>query len=105
MQASEVSSVDFVRRQLLAASSVALSLASGATFAQLASGKTLRIILTAPPGSSIDVLGRVIAEKLRERLGYTVVVENRAAAGGTVGTQEIAKAAPDGAVSVFEAAV
>lgn len=87
-----------VRRRLLGASSAAaFTIASGAAFAQLSSGKTLRIILTAPPGSSIDVLGRVIADKLRERLGQAVVVENRPAAGGTVGTAEIARAAPDGA--------
>ena len=55
------------------------------------------MILTAPPGSSIDVLGRVIADQLRERRGQVVLVENRPAAGGTVGTNEIAKAAPDGA--------
>jgi hypothetical protein len=90
-------SVNAVRRRLLGASSAAaLNLASGAAVAQLSSGRTLRIVLTAPPGSSIDVLGRVVAEKLRERLGHTVLVENKAAAGGTVGTQEIATAAPDG---------
>ena len=65
-------------------------------FAQLSSSRTLRVILTAPPGSSIDVLGRVVADKLRERRGQVVLVENRPAAGGTVGTNEIAKAAPDG---------
>ena len=85
------------RRVLGATAATALSAASGAPFAQLASSRTLRIILTAPPGSSIDVLGRVIADKLRERSGQTVVVENRPAAGGTVGTNEIAKSAPDGA--------
>ena len=53
--------------------------------------------MTAPAGSSIDVLGRLIADKLRERLGHVVVVENRPAGGGTVGTSEIAKSAPDGA--------
>lgn len=90
-------SVNAVRRRLLGASSAAaLNLASGAAVAQLSSGRTLRIVLTAPPGSSIDVLGRVVAEKLRERLGHTVLVENKAAAGGTVGTQEIATATPDG---------
>ena len=92
-----MSPTNFARRRWLCASSAAvLSAASGATFAQLSSSKTLRIILTAPPGSSIDVLGRVVADKLRERLGHTVLVENRPAAGGTVGTHEIARAAPDG---------
>ena len=82
------------RRVLGATAATALSAAAGATFAQLASSKTLRIILTAPPGSSIDVLGRVIADKLRERSGQAVVVENRPAAGGTVGTHEISRATP-----------
>ena len=93
-----MSSIGFGRRQWLCASASAVI--SGPTtraFAQLSSIHTLRIILTAPPGSSIDVLGRVIADKLRERLGHAVVVENRPAAGGTVGTNEIAKSAPDGA--------
>ncbi len=85
------------RRVLGATAATALSAVSRATFAQLAPSKTLRIILTAPPGSSIDVLGRVIADKLRERSGQAVVVENRPAAGGTVGTNEISKATPDGA--------
>ena len=83
------------RRRLLGAA--ALSVTPAATLAQLSSSRTLRVILTAPPGSSIDVLGRVIADKLRERRGQVVVVENRPAAGGTVGTNEIAKALPDGA--------
>lgn len=56
----------------------------------------LRLILTAPPGSSIDVLGRLIAERMKERLGPSVIPDNRAQAGGTVGTDAVAKAAADG---------
>ncbi len=56
----------------------------------------LRMILTAPPGSSIDVLGRLIGEKLRERLGQPLVAENRPAAGGTIGTDAVAKSEHDG---------
>lgn len=58
--------------------------------------RPLRMILTAPPGSSIDVLGRIVAEGLRERLGQPVVPENRAQAGGTIGTDAVAKAERDG---------
>jgi len=54
------------------------------------------MILTAPPGSSIDVLGRLIAERLHQRLGQPVVAENRAQAGGTIGTDAIARADRDG---------
>ena len=85
------------RRWLRAFASALLGVtATRETAAQL-SARSLRIILTAPPGSSIDVLGRVVADKLRERLGHAVVVENRPAAGGTAGTNEVARATPDGA--------
>jgi tripartite-type tricarboxylate transporter receptor subunit TctC len=89
-------SIVWPRRRLLGAAAASALGAVSKTFAQLPSSRTLRIILTAPPGSSIDVLGRVIADKLRERVGQVVMVENRPAAGGTVGTHEIARAAPDG---------
>lgn len=58
--------------------------------------KPLRFIMAAPAGSSIDVLGRILAERLRERLGQTVVVENLPAAGGTIATAAIARAPADG---------
>lgn len=85
------------RRDLIGATAASAALsAASATWALTALPKSIRLILTAPPGSSIDVLGRLVADKLRERLGIAVVPENRAAAGGTVGTNEIARAAPDG---------
>ncbi len=58
--------------------------------------KPLRFIMAAPAGSSIDVLGRILAERLREDLGQTVIVENLPAAGGTVATAAIARATADG---------
>ena len=58
--------------------------------------KPIKFVMSAPAGSSIDVLGRTIADKLKERLGQPVIVENKPAAGGTVATAEVAKAAPDG---------
>ena len=63
--------------------------------------KPIRFIMPAPAGSSIDTLGRAIADKLRDRLGQPVIVENKPAAGGTVGTGEAAKAAPDGYTMVL----
>jgi tripartite-type tricarboxylate transporter receptor subunit TctC len=82
------------RRQLLAAA--ASLLAASPLRAQGWPEKPIRLILTAPPGSSIDVLGRLIGEQLRERLGQPVVAENRPQAGGTVGTDAVARATPDG---------
>jgi tripartite-type tricarboxylate transporter receptor subunit TctC len=58
--------------------------------------RPVRILVPAPAGSSLDVLARAIGDKLRERHGTTVIVENKPAAGGTVATAEVAKSAPDG---------
>jgi tripartite-type tricarboxylate transporter receptor subunit TctC len=58
--------------------------------------KTIRIIVPYPTGGVSDNATRVLAERLTKALGQTVVVENRAGAGGTVGTDIVAKAAPDG---------
>jgi tripartite-type tricarboxylate transporter receptor subunit TctC len=61
----------------------------------------LRFIVAAPAGSSLDVLARTIADKLKDRLGQPVVVEDRPAAGGTVATDFVAKSAPDGYTMVI----
>ena len=58
--------------------------------------KPIRLIVPFPPGGSTDIVGRVVAQKLSERLGQTVVVENRAGAGGTLGADVAAKAPADG---------
>jgi tripartite-type tricarboxylate transporter receptor subunit TctC len=58
--------------------------------------KPIKFVVAAGPGSSLDALARVIGDKLKDRIGQSVVVENKPAAGGTVATAEVAKAAPDG---------
>src|SRR5947207_8280717 len=58
--------------------------------------RPIKFIMAAPAGSSLDVLGRTIADKLTARLGQPVVVEDKPAAGGTVATAEVAKAPLDG---------
>ena len=58
--------------------------------------KPIRLIIGFAPGGSTDIVGRIVAQKLGERLGQAVVVENRAGAGGTIGADATAKAAPDG---------
>ncbi|HTT10596.1 MAG TPA: tripartite tricarboxylate transporter substrate binding protein [Burkholderiaceae bacterium] len=85
------------RRVLLAYASAgaALGIASRA-HAQGWPSRPLRMVLTAPPGSSIDFLGRLVGDMLKERLGQPVVPENRAQAGGTLGTELIAHAEKDG---------
>jgi tripartite-type tricarboxylate transporter receptor subunit TctC len=49
-----------------------------------------------PPGGSTDIVARIVAQKLSERLGQQMVIENRGGAGGTIGTAQVAKSAPDG---------
>ena len=63
--------------------------------------RPIKFLMSAPAGSSIDVLGRAIADKLKDRLGQPVVVENKPAAGGTVATAEVAHSPPDGYTMVL----
>ena len=79
----------------LAATMLTTSLASPAVAATWPD-KPVRLIVPFPPGGSTDVVGRAIADKLRERLGQPIVVENKGGAGGTIGSDAAAKAAPDG---------
>jgi tripartite-type tricarboxylate transporter receptor subunit TctC len=84
-----------MRRRVVLATGVLMG-TSAMIRAQAWPARPIRMILTAPPGSSIDLLGRLIADKLRERLGQPVIAENRPQAGGTLGTDAIAKADKDG---------
>lgn len=59
-------------------------------------GKPVRIIVPAPAGSSLDIIARLLADKLKDRWGQPVVVENKPGAGGMLGVDVAAKAAPDG---------
>jgi tripartite-type tricarboxylate transporter receptor subunit TctC len=58
--------------------------------------KPVHVIISFTPGSSVDIVGRIVAQKLSERWGQPVVPENRAGAGGSIGSAVVAKAVPDG---------
>lgn len=58
--------------------------------------RTIRLVIPWPPGQATDLVGRLMAQRLSERLGQQVVPENRPGAGGAIGTDAVAKAAPDG---------
>ena len=82
-----------VSRRLVLASPAALALPA---LAQDWPTKPLRIIVPFPAGQSTDILARVTAEQLGKALGQQVIVENRPGAGGSIGADVAAKAAPDG---------
>ena len=73
-----------------------LAMACTGVAAQSYPDRPLRLVIPFPPGGSNDVVGRVIGAQLGERLGQTVVIDNRGGAGGTIGINAGAKAAPDG---------
>jgi tripartite-type tricarboxylate transporter receptor subunit TctC len=71
------------------------ALASVAT-AQSFPSKPMRMVVPTPPAGSADLLGRLLAEHLSKRLGQTMIVDNRPGAGQTIGSDHVAKSAPDG---------
>ena len=75
---------------------VAAALMTPAAFAQDWPAKPIRIIVPYPPGGFTDVTARLIGQKLQERLGQTVLVDNKSGANGTIGVAELARSAPDG---------
>ena len=80
--------------RLLAGALLAASMA--AAQAQDYPSKPVRIIVPFAPGGSADVFGRFLAQRLQETMGQTFVIDNRPGAGSVIGTDAVAKAAPDG---------
>lgn len=88
-----------IRRRLtlaLALGALAFPLAGQAQGPAGASNRPIRLIVPFPPGGNVDLSARILGPELQRELGQPVVVENRAGAGGTVGLDAVAKAAPDG---------
>ncbi|MEO6407727.1 MAG: tripartite tricarboxylate transporter substrate binding protein [Burkholderiaceae bacterium] len=89
------------RRTVIAAAIAAgATVYSGAAFAQSAAAdypnRPIKLIVGFAPGGSTDIVARIVAQKLGEKLGQNVIVDNKAGAGGTLGADATAKAAPDG---------
>lgn len=84
-------------------SALALFVAAASTdaAAQNYPARPIRFLMTAPAGSSIDVIGRILADKIKDPLGQGILVENRVGAGGTIATDAAAKSAPDGYTMVL----
>ena len=85
------------RRSLIAASAaVTLATVGGLAAAQGYPSKPVRLVVPFAPGGTTDIVARVVADKIGSTLGQTMIVENKAGGGGSVGATEIARAAPDG---------
>ena len=74
----------------------ALILAPSFVLAQAYPTQTIKIIVPAPPGGAVDIIARVVAEKLSTSLGQAVVIDNKPGASSNIGTDAVAKATPDG---------
>ncbi len=86
-------------KQILIALALALALALASSPGLAADpwpGKAVHVIVPFPPGSSPDLVARMLTDKLAQALGQPVIIENKAGAGGNIGTGLVAKAEPDG---------
>jgi tripartite-type tricarboxylate transporter receptor subunit TctC len=86
----------FTRRGLLAASSAVLLAGTIDATAQEWPQRPLRVVVPFGPGGGSDIVGRIVAQSMQERLGQPVVVENRPGAGGMLGNEAVARADKDG---------
>jgi tripartite-type tricarboxylate transporter receptor subunit TctC len=84
------------RRALQALSALAAASLAFAASAQGFPAKPIKLVIPHAVGGNSDAFGRILAQKLSERIGQQVVVENRTGAGGTIACAQVAKAAPDG---------
>ena len=91
----------FLKRVVLCALACAAVLAAAEARAQPYPTKSVRMIVPFPPGGPIDVMARLVGDRLSQGLGQTVVIENRPGAGASIGSKAAASAEPDGYTLLF----
>src|SRR5581483_1381163 len=95
-----------MRRLLFTAlTAAALSLSAQAASAETFPSRNGTVLVPFPPGGSVDGVARILVQKLNQIPGFNYIVENRAGAGGTLGTNMVAKAPPDGYLLLLTASV
>ena len=82
---------------------MAAPLLAGTARAQWAPSRGIRMIAPYPPGGGVDTTSRLLAQPMGQFLGQSIVVENRAGAGGSIGAAEVARSAPDGHTIMIDA--
>ncbi len=83
-------------KNIIGIAAMMLAAAASQAWAQGYPNKPVHVIISFTPGSSTDIVGRIVSQKLSEIWGQPVLAENRAGAGGSIGSNVVAKAAPDG---------
>ena len=100
---NEISRARFLRALPGALAGVSLMLAALSVQAQEWPTKPVKLVVTYPPGGTVDAVARILAPRLSARLGQPVVIDNRAGAGGAIGGDMVAKSAPDGYTVMLDA--
>jgi tripartite-type tricarboxylate transporter receptor subunit TctC len=84
------------RRHIISATALAVASFALPAQAQDYKGKTIKVVVPAPPGSAPDVIARIVTDSMRQTLGATVIIENKQGAGGIIAVNQVKGAAADG---------
>jgi tripartite-type tricarboxylate transporter receptor subunit TctC len=85
-----------MKRAMIALVQACALCAAAPAFSQQYPARPIRLIVSFPPGGTVDITARILQPRLSEGLGQPIVIDNRGGAGGAVGTEAVAKSAPDG---------
>ncbi|SDZ72228.1 Tripartite-type tricarboxylate transporter, receptor component TctC [Variovorax sp. YR266] len=100
---NEISRARLLRAIPLALAGAALLMGGVSAQAQAWPAKPVRLVVSYPPGGTVDAVARIVAPKLSAKLGQSVVIDNRGGAGGAIGGDLVAKSSPDGYTVLLDA--